>query len=113
MITVTGVDFAVPSHYGIGERFATWEEAVEYARSTIKRTEYEGQTVNPDDPYYHPLRKVQKGRTLVSYSRAFVQMREIEPVQARPGSAIRSGGDTPVRSWEVFHDGTAERQEKR
>lgn len=84
---VEGVDFAVPTHYGIGERFPTWAEAVARAHSTIERFDYPGQGRDP------------------AYSRAFVHMRQVEPVQEQPAGPA-SGSDGVVMSWEVFHDGT-------
>jgi hypothetical protein len=107
-VKVTAVDFATPGHYGTGPRFPSWKEAVDHARETIKRFEYPGQAVCTDDLYYHPLSHVQEGGTLVHYSRAFVEMRVMEPVQDRPGSDVQYGSDRPAFIWEVFHDGTAE-----
>lgn len=107
-VVVEKVDFAVPTHYTIGKRFPTWEEAVSHARATISGIEYPGQKVNPDALYYHPKRYVQEGDVLVNYSRAFVHMRVVEPVQEREGSRVKSGSDAVVMSWEVFQDGSVE-----
>ncbi len=107
-MVVAAVDFAVPTHYSIGDRFPTWGEAVEVARGTIRTTVYKGQTVNPCTPYYHPKRYRQGATGLECDTRAFVQMREVQPVQDRPDSSVRSGSDAVVRSWEVFADGTTE-----
>lgn len=106
-ILVEAVDFAVPTHYTAGDRFGTWQEAVDHARSTIKRFEYPGQRVNENDMYYHPRSDFQEGGTLVSYSRAFVDMRIKEPVQDR-GDGVASGTDRVAMRWEVFHDGSVE-----
>lgn len=101
------VDFAVPCGGTIGPRFPSWQEAVDYARGTIKRTEYRGQVIRPDLPGFHPRRDFQEGDMLVTYSRAFVHMRVTEPVQDRPG-VQRSGTDRVALTWEVFRDGTVE-----
>lgn len=82
-IQVTGVDFAVPAHYDIGQRYPSWQEAVTAARATITRFDGTGQ-----------------------YSRAFVHLRVTEPVQDRGDGAGPSGQDWVAASWEVFHDGT-------
>ena len=84
---VTGVDFAVPTAYTLGDRFATFHQAVQVAQSRIKRLNYPGQT--PDH----------------RYTRQFVHMRQVEPIQDRGGS-VESGSDGVIMSWEVFHDGT-------
>lgn len=107
-VLVTRVEFAVPSDALIGPRFPSWAEAVGYARRKISRLEYPGQVMNKKSPEYHPRRVFQEEDVLVVYTRAFVQMRVVEPVQARSGSAVRSGLDGVAMSWEVFHDGTVE-----
>lgn len=107
-IQVTAVMFS-PTKYGeTGMLCASWEEAVRRARGMITRTDYKGQVIRRDVPGFHPRRYFQEDDTLVTYSRAFVQMRVTEPVQDRPGSAVRSGLDGVACSWEVFHDGAAE-----
>ena len=88
---VTAVDFAVPTNYGIGDRFPSFAEAVEAARATIECFTYPGQGKD--------------GADAVRYSRAFIHMRQVEPVQDRPG-AVRSGCDGILARWEVFVDGT-------
>lgn len=105
---ITAVDFAVPTDYTIGPRFPTWAEAVERARQKIQRFEYKGQKIRPDSVDFHSRRHFQEGDTLVTHSRAFVQMRITEPIQERAGSEVRSGQDGVAASWEVFHDGTVE-----
>lgn len=105
-VQVANVDFAVPGSTGYGPRFPSWLDAVGHARQTIVRFEYPGQAVNPESADYHPRRHFQEGTVLVSYSRAFVEMRVTEPVQDRPGGTY--GSDSPVARWEVFRDGTAE-----
>jgi hypothetical protein len=107
-VIVTDVDFAVPTHATIGPRFASWKEAVAHARGTIQRFEYRGGVIRKDSPDYHPRRHFQEEDTLVVYSRAFVQMRIVEPIQDRRGSEVQSGKDGVALSWEVFQDGTVE-----
>lgn len=105
---VTGVDFAVPVGATIGRRFPAWADAVEHARGKITEHRYPGQVIRPGTPDYHPRRHIQDGAMLVVRTRAFVQMRVTQPVQDRPGSAIRSGVDTVTATWEVFGDGAVE-----
>jgi len=107
LTVVSAVYFTVPSGASIGPGFSGWGEAVAHARGTIERFEYRGQVIRPDAPDFHPRRCFQEGDTLVTYSRAFVQMRVTEPVQARP-SGPQSGQDGVAATWEVFRDGTAE-----
>ena len=108
-VQVERVDFAVPYPAGtIGPRFATWQQAVDHARERIERFEYRGQVIRRDVPWFHPRRYFQEDDTLVVYSRAFVHMRVVEPVQERPGSAVRSGMDGVAMTWEVFRDGAVE-----
>ena len=108
-VLVERVDFAVPYPAGtIGPRFQTWRQAVDHARGIIERFEYRGQVIRRDVPWFHPGRYFQEDDTLVVYSRAFVHMRVVEPVQERPGSAVRSGMDGVAMTWEVFRDGTVE-----
>lgn len=107
-IQVTAVMFS-PTKYGeTATLCASWKEASELAREMIVRAAYKGHVIRRDEPGFHPRRYFQEDDTLVVYSRAFVQMRVVEPVQDRPGSAVRSGLDGVACSWEVFHDGTAE-----
>lgn len=105
---VTDVYFAVPVGATIGPRFPAWAAAVEHARGTITEHRYPGQVIRPDTPDYHPRRHIQDGPVLVVRTRAFVHMRVTQPVQDRPGSAVRSGVDTVAATWEVFADGTVE-----
>jgi len=108
-VRVERVDFAVPCPAGtIGPRFPSWQQAVDHARGTITRFEYRGHLIRRDVPGYHPRRYVQEEDTLVVYSRAFVHLRVVEPVQERPGSAVPSGMDGVAFTWEVFRDGTVE-----
>lgn len=94
---VLGVDFAVPVHATIGDRFALWQDAVDAAQRTVKRHTYQGQTVRTDAPDYHPRRHFQTEAGLEVYTRAFVHMR------------VRTEtSDSVARTWEVFFDGTAE-----
>jgi hypothetical protein len=106
-VEVEGVDFAVPAAATIGVRFASWREAVDHARETVVGFKYPGQHAREDSPDFHPRRFVQQGDTLIIYSRAFVQMRVVEPVQDRPGG-VRHGTDRVACTWEVFRDGTVE-----
>jgi hypothetical protein len=105
---VTAVDFAVPGHYDIGPRFTSWTEAVDHARSKIIAHRYAGQKLRPDVPGFHPKRNVQDGDAVIGYSRAFVQMRVVEPIQERGDGAGPCGSDGVVMTWEVFNDGTVE-----
>lgn len=107
-IEVTKVDFAVPGHYDIGPRFRSWDAAVAHARNKITVHRYAGQKLRPEAPDFHPKRHVQNGDGLLSYSRAFVQMRVVEPVQERGDGAGPCGSDGVVMTWEVFKDGTVE-----
>jgi hypothetical protein len=103
---VTKVVFAVPMNYTTGPEFDTWAEAVDYARDTIERFVYPNQTVRPDAPDYDPRRTFQDGDDLISYTRAFVQMRVTEPIQDRGEGRQSSGTDGVAMSWEIFQDGT-------
>jgi hypothetical protein len=107
-VRVTGVDFEVAAHAVIGPRFLSWAEAVEYARRKISRMEYRGQLINKASLEYHPRRHFQEEDTLVIYTRSFVNMRVVEPVQARDGGGPESGQDGVAMTWEVFHDGAVE-----
>jgi hypothetical protein len=102
---VEAVYFTVPTHYTIGERFGTWQEAVDHARSTIAQSRYPGQRAGLGA---HPRRYHQDGSTLVVDTRAFVDLRVTEPIQDREDSSVRSGSDHSVMTWEVFADGTVE-----
>lgn len=105
---VSGVDFAVPGHYDIGDRFPSWDEAVQHAREKIVAHRYPGQKIRPSAMDYHPRRFVQDGNDLVVYTRAFVHMRIVEPIQDRPDSGVPSGSDHVAMTWEVFQDGAIE-----
>ena len=94
---VLRVDFAVPAHASIGDRFPQWQDAVDAAQRTIKRHTYQGQTVRTDAPDYHPRRHFQTEAGLEVYTRAFVHMR-----------VLTTASDSVARTWEVFFDGTAE-----
>lgn len=94
--TIT-IDFAVPTHYTTGPRFAAWQTAVDEARKTIERIEYKGQVINKDAPDYEPRRMVQEDDTLVHYTRAFVHMRAV--TRSANGST-----DGVLMTWEVFRD---------
>lgn len=69
----TDIYFAVPDHYTIGTRFATYREAEAYARSTIVTFDYGDESGTRD-------------------SRAFIDVREVD-----------AEGDRPIRRIEVFH----------
>lgn len=86
--------FTVAETYGIGKRYETFAQACEAALSSIVTFTYEGQ--GPD------------GADLVHYSRAFVELRETEPIQPRE-HGLKSGSDGPILRWEVFNDGVIRR----
>lgn len=94
---VTGVDFAVPVHAMIGDRYPAWQDAVDAAQRTVKRHTYQGQKVRTDAPDYHPRRHFQTEAGLEVYTRAFVHMR-----------VTTETSDSVARTWEVFFDGSAE-----
>jgi hypothetical protein len=106
--TVRSVDFAVPATGTIGERFPSWQQAVDRARETIERIEYRSQRAREDSPDFHPRRFTQDGNTLVVDTRAFVHMRVVKPTRRRPGGVPQYGSDEVAFTWEVFHDGTVE-----
>jgi hypothetical protein len=105
-VQVTAVDFEVSTYHPM-ERVDSFAEAVKRARATIERFEYRGQVMNKQSPDYHPRRVFQEEDVLVHYSRAFVNLRVVEPIQDRPGK-MRSGIDRVACTWEVFRDGTVE-----
>ena len=94
---VLGVDFAVPVHATIGDRYPAWQDAVDAAQRTIKRYTYQGQRVRTDASDYHPKRHFQAEAGLEIYTRAFVHMR-----------VTTETSDSVARTWEVFFDGSAE-----
>lgn len=109
---VEKVDFAVPTNYSIGDRFDTFGAALEAAVATIKATRYRGQRLRAPEKYpavanFHAKRYSEQCGDLVIDSRAFVQLRVVEPIQDR-GDNLRSGLDGVLMTWEVFRDGTAE-----
>jgi putative endonuclease len=105
---VEHVDFAVPGGASTGPRFAAWQDAVDHARASITRAEYRGQQLDEEAPEFHPRRAFQEGGTLVSHSRAFVDMRVVTARYGPGGAALTGRSDGVACRWEVFRDGTVE-----